>query len=81
LDPSSGQGLNLYAYCGNNPVMYTDITGYAPEWLKGTIGLGIIVGLGVATVLTGGAATAILGSAFLGAFVYWWCRFNQWHFF
>jgi RHS repeat-associated protein len=30
LDPSSGQGLNLYAYCGNNPVMYTDISGYAP---------------------------------------------------
>jgi RHS repeat-associated protein len=27
LDPSSGQGLNLYAYCGNNPVMYTDPSG------------------------------------------------------
>ncbi|MDY0294994.1 MAG: hypothetical protein RBQ71_04220 [Acholeplasmataceae bacterium] len=49
--------------------MYSDITGYAPEWLKWTIGLGIIIGLGVATVLTGGAAAAILGSAFLGAFV------------
>ncbi|MDY0295654.1 MAG: RHS repeat-associated core domain-containing protein, partial [Acholeplasmataceae bacterium] len=27
LDPSSGQGLNLYAYCGNNPVMYVDPSG------------------------------------------------------
>jgi RHS repeat-associated protein len=23
---------NMYAYCGNNPVMYSDITGYAPQW-------------------------------------------------
>ncbi len=69
LDPSSEQGLNLYAYCGNNPVMYSDPSGNMPEWLKWTIGIGIIVGLGVATVLTGGAAAAILGSAFLGASV------------
>ena len=27
LDPSSETGLNLYAYCGNNPVMYVDSTG------------------------------------------------------
>jgi RHS repeat-associated protein len=31
LDPSGYTGLNLYAYCGNNPVMYSDITGYSPE--------------------------------------------------
>jgi hypothetical protein len=23
----------MFAYCANNPVMYTDITGYSPEWL------------------------------------------------
>jgi RHS repeat-associated protein len=28
LDPSSEQGLNLYAYCNNNPVMYLDSTGH-----------------------------------------------------
>ena len=28
LDPSSVNGLNLYAYCGNNPVMYSDPTGH-----------------------------------------------------
>lgn len=27
LQPDSVSGLNLYAYCGNNPVMYTDPTG------------------------------------------------------
>jgi RHS repeat-associated protein len=27
LDPSSEQRLNLYAYCGNNPVMYVDPNG------------------------------------------------------
>ncbi|NOW06151.1 hypothetical protein [Clostridium beijerinckii] len=24
-----GDGLNLYAYCGNNPVMYYDPSGYS----------------------------------------------------
>lgn len=25
-------GHNMFAYTQNNPVMYTDISGYAPEW-------------------------------------------------
>jgi len=32
LDPSSINGLNLYAYCANNPVMYVDPSGHFP-WL------------------------------------------------
>ena len=28
LDPESLNGLNLYAYCNNNPVMYVDPTGH-----------------------------------------------------
>ena len=28
LDPASISGMNLYAYCGNNPVMYTDPEGH-----------------------------------------------------
>ena len=28
-DPYHGDGLNLYAYCGNNPVTYYDPSGYA----------------------------------------------------
>ena len=35
LDPETIGGLNLYAYCGNNPVMFSDSTGHAPEWLRG----------------------------------------------
>ena len=26
-----GDGLNLYAYCGNNPVMYVDPSGYSEQ--------------------------------------------------
>lgn len=28
-DPYRGDGLNLYAYCANNPVTYSDPSGYA----------------------------------------------------
>jgi RHS repeat-associated protein len=31
LDPQSINGLNLYAYCFNNPVMYKDSNGHYPE--------------------------------------------------
>src|SRR5690554_5716086 len=34
LDPSSINGLNLFAYCLNNPIMMIDSNGMAPEWLK-----------------------------------------------
>ncbi len=31
-----GDGLNLYTYCGNNPVVYYDPTGYSNQnnWLQ-----------------------------------------------
>ncbi|MDY0209164.1 MAG: RHS repeat-associated core domain-containing protein, partial [Bacilli bacterium] len=28
------QSTNMYAYCANNPVMYSDITGFTPEWIE-----------------------------------------------
>ena len=37
-DEYRGDGLNLYAYCGNNPVGYYDLSGYAgknPNVCKG----------------------------------------------
>ncbi len=43
LEPDNLNGLNLYAYCGNNPVMYIDPNGHFPISL--TI-LGLILGVG-----------------------------------
>ena len=68
LDPESINGLNLYAYCGNNPVMATDETGAMPNWLKWLIGGIIIIGLGIATIATGGAAAGVAGFIVAGAF-------------
>jgi len=48
--------LNLYAYCGNNPVNYSDTSGHMPEWAKWTVVGLAVAGLVVATVLTFGAA-------------------------
>ena len=64
IDPETINGLNLYAYC-NNPVSNVDPNGN--KWWHWLIGAIIIIGLGVATALTGGAAGVILGSAFYGA--------------
>jgi len=46
LDPESINGLNLYAYCGNDPVMYSDPSGHMPKWLAWTIsGVLVVAGL------------------------------------
>ena len=47
IDPETINGLNLYAYCGNNPVMYTDP--------NGTIGIlvGILFGVLIGAVVVG----------------------------
>ena len=44
LDPESIHGLNLYAYCYNNPIMYVDPTGFIPELLL-VIGIFLILGV------------------------------------
>jgi len=64
------QSYNLFAYCGNNPVMNVDPNGHEsmPNWLKWVVGGVVIVGLGVATVATGGAAAGVAGFIVAGAF-------------
>ena len=55
-DPSSIHGLNLYAYCLNNPVEYVDPTGHG--WWDWLLGAGMIIG----TVLFMGAIVASAGA-------------------
>lgn len=62
VDPLS---LNLYTYCHNNPVYYTDASGNfaIPTWAKITIGVAGIAGAVALTVATGGAAAPALIAA------------------
>ena len=67
IEPETLMGCNLYAYCGNNPVMYVDPTGCAPKWWQSIlIGLGIIIGaalIATAITFTGGSAAAFFIAA------------------
>ena len=58
-DPETINGLNLYAYCGNNPVMSIDPNGNAWWDVLAWIGLGLVVA--AAVILTAGAAGAVIG--------------------
>ena len=49
-------GLNLYAYCGNNPINNTDESGNA--WWHWLIAALVVIAAAVAVVVTAGGATA-----------------------
>ncbi|MBQ8872423.1 MAG: RHS repeat-associated core domain-containing protein [Clostridia bacterium] len=69
LDPETIGGLNLYAYCGNNPVMHNDAFGNDWNntwWGKMLIGLGIVVtavAFAAAVVASAGTVAAVAGTA------------------
>lgn len=71
------QSMNMYAYCANNPVMYTDITGFSPKWVDtlAWIGVGLVVlaavvlTAGAAGFAFGGLAGAIINGAAIGALI------------
>ncbi len=70
-EPTSIGGLNLYAYCNNNPVMYTDPTGtfigaLVAGALIGGLGSGIFKAIGAA--IKGESALSCFGS-FVGGFI------------
>ena len=56
LDPESINGLNLYAYCGNNPVNYSDGSGHFPILCT----LLFLGGLGSLTSIVSQAVTDIM---------------------
>ena len=57
-------GLNLYAYCGNNPIMNTDESGNAWwDWLISIfVAVVVIVAVAAVSVLTAGVGTAVAGA-------------------
>ena len=67
LNPEHLSGLNLYAYCNNNPVMNADANGHAWYNVLGWIGVGLVVA--AAVVLTCGAAGVAIGGAGLAGAV------------
>lgn len=83
LDTGSPQGLNLYAYCGNDPVSHSDPSGrswesfwkgvgdwFKEHWVELTIGTVFIVGGAIVSAITCGAGTAAwaaFGSALLSS--------------
>ena len=68
LDPSTLYGLDLYTYCMFNPVMYSDESGRFATWKKWAIGVGIIAGFALLTVVTAGIAGVGVGAAFTAGF-------------
>ncbi|MDY2745596.1 MAG: hypothetical protein SOV57_00085, partial [Bacilli bacterium] len=61
LDPQSINGLNLYCYCMNNPIMYYDPTGHSTESIWKIVGcVAIIAALGALTIVSAGATSGLL---------------------
>jgi len=56
-DPTDAQNYNRYSYCLNNPLMYTDPSGYKCKWLKKIANAVSSVANNVASVAVGVAKT------------------------
>ena len=69
LNLENVNGLNLYCYCMNNPISYSDPSGCLSQWAMWLIGGVVNVGLAIATEATGGVAGFILAGALKGAVV------------
>ncbi|MBE6652762.1 MAG: hypothetical protein E7610_05030 [Ruminococcaceae bacterium] len=66
LDPESINGLNLYAFCLNNPVMMVDNSGCAPAWWQWLVS-GLTLGLGIALCFVPGGQVFGVGLIVSGA--------------
>lgn len=67
LDSNLVTGFNLYAYCGNDPVNYSDGSGHMPEWAQWVVGGPLVIGFIALTICTagvGGALATAIGGGF-----------------
>ena len=51
--------MDLFAYCGNDPVNYSDGSGHMPEWLKNVVDIGLYVVSAVVAVAVGVAVSNV----------------------
>ena len=65
LDSDDINGINLWCYCGNNPVMYSDENGN--EFYHWAIGAGIVLLLGLLTIATAGGSGILALNAIMCA--------------
>lgn len=65
IEPETIGGLNLYSYCGNNPVMAIDPNGTA--WWHWALGVLAVAALVVATILSAGGAAAGIAAIYAAA--------------
>ncbi len=68
------QSHNMYAYCANNPVLYTDITGASIDWDGIWVGVAavaiaivVVATVAAITVASGGTALPVIVGALIGA--------------
>ena len=71
LEKENFNRLNLFAYCGNNPVMCLDPEGHS--WWKAMLvavaAVVVVAGIVALTVATGGSAAPVIAGAIVGAVV------------
>lgn len=65
LDPTYLDGINLYCYCMNNPISYSDPEGHAPWWSWALSGLQLIAGIALCFLpgMQGLGASLAIGGA------------------